>query len=180
MGFATLAELKSQLNIPAADVSNDTELQIYLDASNDVVETMVGPSAVTTFTERYSTVNGSIITMRRPLVAVTSVTPDGGAALAATAYIVDTVRGGLEIKNRLPGDYTIVYTAGWSAIPPRGKLAQLIIGQHLWRTQRGGMVASVVADEGLTPVPGVGFAIPNRAAELLQSLNSPHTVPGIA
>lgn len=182
MPFAVLADLKAQLNIPASDTSNDTELQTYVDASNEVCEAMVGPSASTAFSELYGTLNGSIILMRRPLISVTSVTPNivGAPALAASAYTVDKDRGGLQINAGQPGDFIVVYNAGWAAIPARAKLALLIIGQHLWSTQRGGMIPSVVTPEETVQIPGFGFAIPRRAAELLASLGAPSTVPGIA
>ncbi len=182
MAFAVLADLKLQLNIPASDTSNDTEMQTFVDASNEVCEAMIGPSSSTAFTELRSTVDGAIILNRRPLISVTSVTPNivGAAALLSTAYTVDVDLGGLQINASGSGDYIVVYQAGWATIPARAKLAQLIIGQHLWRTQRGGMVASVVADEQTVVIPGFGFAIPQRAAELLASLNAPSMVPGIA
>lgn len=182
MAFAILADLKAQLNIPSSDTTNDTELQTYVDASNEVCEAMVGPSASTAFTELYGTLDGSIILMRRPLISVTSVTPNitGAVALPTTAYTVDTVRGGLQITAGTGGDYFVVYNAGWAAIPARAKLALLIIGQHLWSTQRGGMIPSVVASEETVVMPGFGFAIPKRASELLASLSGPSTVPGIA
>ena len=184
MGFAVLADLKNQLNIPSSDTSNDAELTDYLNASNEVAEALVGPSADTTFTELYETLNGNIIVMRRPLILVTSVTPMNGSQLGtvlpSTAYLVDKDRGGLTIVSGAMGTYTVVYHAGWAAIPARAKLGQLIVAQHLWRTQRGGMVPSVVSDEQLTMIPGLGFAIPNRAAELFASLSGPSMVPGIA
>src|SRR5262249_56085969 len=106
--------------------------------------------------------------MRRPLVSVTSVTPVNGTVLPATAYTVDKDRGGLTINSGGNIDYTVVYTAGWSAIPARGLLGQVIIAQHLWETQRGGMNPSLVAEE-LLPAPRTSFPLPKRAVALLPS-----------
>lgn len=180
MGFAALADLKNQLNIPSSDTTNDTELTIYLNASNEVCEALVGPSASTSFSELYGADDGLLILMHRPVIAITSVTPTSGAVLASTAYTLDKDRNAVQINAGLPGQWTVVYTAGWTSIPARAQLAQVIIGQHLWETQRGGMVPSAFAPQEMVTLPGMGFAIPRRAAELLASLGSPATVPGIA
>ena len=120
MGFAVLADLKAQLNIPASDTSNDTELTLYLNASNEVAESLVGKSADTTFTEIRSTVDGSIILNQRPLISVTSVTPYNGTVLGtvlpATAYLVDVNLGGLAIQVRLQAQARAARACGsWCA-----------------------------------------------------------------
>lgn len=183
MGFAVLSDLKNQLNIPATDTSNDTELTVYLNAANEMCETLIGPSAATAFSEIQGTVDGGIVLMKRPLISVTSVTPYTsnvlGTVLPATAYLVDLNRNGLTITG-YTGDFQVVYQAGWAVIPARATLAQIIIGQHLWETQRGGMVPSVVAAQDVVTIPGLGFAVPKRAIELLASLGGYVMVPGIA
>lgn len=183
MGFAVLADLKNQLNIPSSDTSNDAELTLYLNTSNEVCESLIGPSASTAFTEIQGTVDGSIVLMKRPLISVTSVTPITGnvlgTVLPSTAYLVDVNRGGLTISG-YTGDFQVVYQAGWAVIPARATLMLIIIAQHLWETQRGGMAASVVSPQDTVSIPGLGFAIPKRAAELANTLNAPSTVPGIA
>jgi hypothetical protein len=49
--------------------------------------------------------------------------------------------------------------------------AARIILQHLWRTQRAGRRGGVAGggdDYAVTePIPGIGYAVPNRALELL-------------
>src|SRR5262249_39584464 len=173
-------DLKNQLNIPSTDTSQDTELTVYLNASNEIAESLIGPSSDTTFTELYGSSEGAIILMRRPLISVTSVTPLNGTVLPTTAYTVDKHRGGLVINAGGNLDYTVVYHAGWSGIPARGLLGPVIIAQHLWETQRGGMNQSVVTAEELVSVPGMSFALPKRAIELLGSAGGPSMVPGIA
>jgi hypothetical protein len=185
MPFAALADLKNQLNIPQTDLSNDTELTDYLNAADGACAKRVGPSTVTTKTElQSSTFAGGIVLMKSPLVSVTSVTPIVGTVLQPAVdpslYEVDLDRNGLVITGGGGQDYLITYTYGWATVPLQGKLACLMIAQHLWRTQRGGQVASVIPDDTMSMVPGFGFAIPQSALELLNSLNDPSAVPGIA
>jgi hypothetical protein len=78
------------------------------------------------------------------------------------------------------GRYTVTYTAGRAAVPPTIKLAALILLQHLWRTQYG---ASRVPSGGnddwsvTDPIPGFGYAVPNRVLQLLEPFKLP---PGVA
>ena len=169
---ATLAEFKAHLNYSGS--ADDSELTVFLTAGSDLLERLMGgPLDVQTFTE-YPNICGEFYAPRkRPLVAVTSMTPYRGSALATTAYVVDTTASVIRIINGPTGLYTVVYTAGLATISDRVKLAGLIIGQHLWRTQRGGSRPSA-SDEVL--LPGMGFAIPRRALDLLGH----DTVAGIA
>jgi hypothetical protein len=66
-------------------------------------------------------------------------------------------------------------------VPPTINLAARILLQHLWRTQYG---ASRVGpsigggdDYAVTePVPGFGYAVPNRVLQLLQPYKTPPAV----
>lgn len=170
---ATLAEFKRHLNIPSSNTSNDTELTDVLTAASEIVEKIIGgPLAVTSFTQRYSTRDSVIVPNYRPLVSVTSITPDYGTALDSSTYTVDTGAGTVSSSYGTWGSGTLVYTAGLSSIPYRVKLAGLIIGKHLWETQRGAGRPGD-ADEY---VPPAGYAIPRRAQELLEY----DQIPGIA
>jgi hypothetical protein len=78
------------------------------------------------------------------------------------------------------GTYTVTYTAGRPAVPPTVKLAALILLQHLWRTQYGASrVPSGGADDWSVtdPIPGFGYAVPNRVLQLLEPFKLP---PGVA
>lgn len=77
------------------------------------------------------------------------------------------------------GPWTAVYTAGRGDIPPTINLAARILLQHLWRTQRGAARGGGPADDfSVTePIPGFGYAVPNRVLQLLESFKQP---PGIA
>lgn len=175
---ASMDEFKQHLNRAGSDIVDDAELRSYLVSATEWVErTIGGPVAVTTYTE-FVPVSGWWITPTyRPLVSVTSLTPQLGAALDSSAYTVDTLRNGVRLLwGAMTGWYTLVYRAGLAAIPERAKLAGLIVATHLWQVQNGGGGLPYPGDDNASYVPGLGFAVPNRARQLL----APDTIPGIA
>lgn len=172
---ATLSEFKRHLNIPDSNTSNDTELTDVLTAASELVEKIIGgPLAVQSFTQRYNTSADVIAPNYRPLVAVTSVTPDYGTALDSSTYTVDTAAGTVTSLYGTWGTGTLVYTAGLAAVPYRIKLAGLIIAKHIWETQRGSGRPGDGDNDSWNPT--MGYAIPRRAQELLEY----DQIPGIA
>jgi len=62
---------------------------------------------------------------------------------------------------------SVTYVAGWGTQAPAAfnSFARIVL-QNLWDAQRGPAAMPMGGGEMVTP-PGFGFAIPNRAAELL-------------
>ena len=66
--------------------------------------------------------------------------------------------------------FNVTYVAGWGvSVPPSMGMAARIILAHLWQTQRGAVSPPLMGGEETVVLPGFGFAIPNRAAELLEN-----------
>lgn len=179
---SSLAELKQQLN--RSDTIDDAELQTYLYAATEWVESVIGgPLAPTTFTETHTIDSYLIAPRRRPLVSVTSITPYLGSALDPSTYTVDTDSSVIRLRVWWCGQHelSVVYKAGLSTIPERVKLAGLIVAAHLWQTQnnlRGGSARSISNLVGQTEevmMTGLGFAIPKRAMDLL----APDLIPRV-
>lgn len=176
MALPTVADLKAHANIPAASTTDDDELQEFLDAAVEIVEGMVGPLTEGPVTEVHRAVNTDTLVLRRqPASAVTAVSSRYGTsdltALTLGDYELDADAGLLRAYSgaRFYGTYVIEYTAG--GITASDRLAVLIIAAHLLETQRVPMQSDAPAGFGDTvggaPV-GVGYAIPNRALELLK------------
>jgi hypothetical protein len=184
MALLTLDEAKRQLDIETG--ADDLELQVYVDALTDVVERYIGPVV---FREVTETIEGRGCTMclsSIPVTALVSVTPLGsGSALDVNRLDLDPATG---IVRYLNGSFSgarwrVVYSAGRVAadapVPPTIKLASAILLQHLWRTQFGSARGQGGSDDYSVsePIPGFGYAVPNRVLQLLEPFKLP---PGVA
>lgn len=172
----SLQDAKDALNIPQANTTDDAELQRKLASIGSSLERFTGgPILNRSVTERVDATSSpwELRLMKRPLVAVTSVTDVAtGAVIDISDTEVDTNAGFLRRKSGIAFGgvsqiYTVVYTAGWgTAVPPAIADAATVIMQHLWENQRGG--ATIVPSQGgneMTTLPGFGYMIPNLAAE---------------
>lgn len=161
--FATLGDLKTHLDI--TETANDGELTLMLEAAEDVVGSLIGarfPGA--SVSERVSSVGGTVILSGRP---VDDVVLNGGAV---TGFFVNRAAGLLHDVPCTSEPLTATYTTGGGGIPASVTLATVIVAGHLWETQRGNTGGGPIAaesDAGFGLTPGAGFAIPNRAKELL-------------
>jgi hypothetical protein len=110
---------------------------------------------------------------------------DGVTSVDAYGYTIDTDTG--IITRRISGidapfasgrrNVHVVYKAGRVVVPDNIQLAVKIVAAHMWETQRGrsgGRGPSANSEmagtsAASTMVAGYGFAVPNRALELLKS-----------
>ena len=176
----SLADGKDMLNIPQATVTYDAEIAGWIASIQTSLERYTGGPVITRpVTERAEATAGytALCLRQRPVVAVTSVTPDTGAALSLGDLKIDVNAGVIRRALNLPfyaaGPwFTVVYTAGWgTAVPAAFNAFARIVLDHMWATQRGPASLPMGSEETVA-VPGFGFAIPHRAAELLNgSLN---------
>jgi hypothetical protein len=188
MALLTLAEAKAQLDITTD--TEDAELEAYIEALTAPIERIVGPVEIRSFTETVEGRSASLCLSKIPAVALVSVVPavDDGDPLELSRLHLDGATGIVRYRGgSFAGTlWTVTYTAGRAAVPaetpPTINLAARILLQHLWRTQYG-------ASRGLTgigggddysvtePIPGYGYAIPNRVLQLLEPYKVP---PGVA
>lgn len=178
--IVSLADTKQQLNMTGT--SDDEELRRVIEAATAVVERHLDMAVVRrTVVERRSLGNPTIwgspgVLQRiplttRPILAITSVVSADGATTWNPANMRVTASGVVEVLAGSivwgPVDFTNV--VGMQVIPANYTKAAEIIIQHIWDTQRGSKGGAHPA--GLD-TPGAGFtsfgyAIPNRALELL-------------
>ncbi len=177
-----LQDAKDQLNIDQAITKYDSELQSYIATFESSLEDYIGGPAVnrTITSERTEMISyQTVIPVRqRPLVSVTSITSASGGAIDISAGLdLDANAGLIRRKLGLPfyGPFfqwlpqvTVTYVAGWGPSAPAAfNLAARITVQHLWLTQHGPSARPGMGGEETITLPGWGYAIPNRAAELL-------------
>jgi hypothetical protein len=169
----TLDDFKTHLNIPGT--SNDAELADVLSAARDVVEAAVGSLATQTITETHRNMASDVVILNhRPAGVLVSIDvrayPGSGKVTQDLLdYDLDPESGLLRLASGYPifGDVTVSYTSGFETVPYAVWLATLIIGAHLWETQRGAQPLPLQGGEPDLLSSGSGYAVPNRAAELL-------------
>ena len=171
----SLAEAKAQLDIPATSIGDDEEIRDYIQATTTAVEYFIGPVVRRTVQQVLSGACAAWVLHTTPVLSITSVTAlqTWQAAIDLSVLDVDTETGIVRRTDGLwlySGDYRVIYQAGRTASPPNGILAGKLILQHLWRTRYGAARGATSADDFLATeqVPGFGYAIPNRALQLLQ------------
>lgn len=175
-----LQDAKQACNVTST--AYDNELQAYVDTITANLEAATGGPIVTRqVTERVPiTANyRSLVLRQRPVVSVVSITDiASGSVMDLSDIEVDTNAGIVRRKRQWPfiywgtSGYQVAYMAGLGTIVPASiNTAARIIIAHLWKTQRGPGMAPVPATDGVM-LPGMSFAIPNRAAELLRPYTS--------
>lgn len=178
----SLSDAKAHLNKKSS--ADDDEVRFWVEATTRAVEWFVGPVVVRTVTEVHSVGRVEALALRQvPALALTSVTPvlSGGTSYEVAGLDLDESTGIVRplAGGCLYGPLRVTYTAGRRIIDASITAAARIILQHLWRTQQGpGRPQLGTGDFDVTePIPGLGYAIPNRAVQLLSPDQLP---PGMA
>ncbi|NUP24014.1 MAG: phage gp6-like head-tail connector protein [Streptomyces sp.] len=168
-GVVSLAEAKAQLNIDAENTEDDAEIQGFIRSVTAICERYAGSLTRTIHVETHTGGYGMALA-HPPILSLTSVTAiqQGSTDQAVGDLALDATNGIVRRldRGRMVGPFTVTYVAGRTSIPPNVRQAALIILQHMWETQRGGMPARFgnqdeVYDSRIT------YSIPRRAQELL-------------
>lgn len=175
MPLLTLADAKRQLDIETS--SSDAELQLYVDAVIETIEGYVGPVDERVVTETLRGQGATVVLQRTPVLSLTSLTPvlSGGMAVDVSRLHVDGASGVLSYLDGSlfsGGPWAALYRAGRLTTPPTFRLASALLLQHLWRTKHGAARGGSTSDDFSVnePVPGFGYAVPNRVLQLLGPL----------
>lgn len=180
----SLADAKAHLN--KTSTTDDDEIRAMVESVTSGIEYLAGVCVRRTVVEKHDVPAHGVHTLalrRTPVLSVTSLVAvlSGGTTYTVADLDVDGPTGIVMRKDggRLYGPLRATYVAGRTVVPANLTAAARIILQHLWRTQQGpGRPQLGVEDYAVTePVPGFGYAIPNRALQLLE----PHRLPpGVA
>jgi hypothetical protein len=110
---------------------------------------------------------------RHPVISLTSIVGESITYDVSDFSIIDANLGVIRRDSgpNLYGDVTFTYVAGRTAVPDNVLEATAIISAHLWETQRQATLGPRnrfnPADADIMTPGGRGFAIPQRAIELL-------------
>jgi len=176
----SLGDAKDMLNIPQTNTTFDAELQRKIASIESSLERVFGgPIISRQIVERAELTSGytTLMLRKRPVVSVQSmVSTASGSPIDITDIEIDPNSNIVRRKLGLPfyGPYftwmpifTVIYTAGLgTAVQPAISEGAAVILKHLWDTQRGVGAVPAGGDE-MTTIPGMGFMVPNLAADLL-------------
>ncbi|MFR0354166.1 hypothetical protein [Streptomyces sediminimaris] len=180
----SLADAKNHINNSGSD--EDDEIRFWINATTRAVEFFAGPIVVRAVTEKHNVRCVHELALRQvPALALTSLVAvlDGAPSYDAATLDLDGDTGIVQRKDGglLYGPLRATYSAGRPIVTENITGCARVIFQHLWRTQRSGRRGGLAGggdDYSVTePIPGLGFAVPNRALELLGPDRLP---PGMA
>jgi uncharacterized phiE125 gp8 family phage protein len=171
VALPTVIDLKAHVGLPSDVTDQDGELADMLDAAIEMVAAIVGPLTSETVTEVHTVNSGRLILRRMPASSLTAITArhslTDSLPLTVEEYELDPATGIVTALNgnRFYGTYVVEYAAGAADLPASVRLAILIVAAHLFETQRVPGVNRFGSPED--PAVSRGFALPNRAVELL-------------
>jgi hypothetical protein len=173
-GIVSLAAMKKHLGKSDEDTGEDDEIREFIEAATGVIEEHRGEAVIRRTVVEEMNLRHPVMVVQlgtSPVQSVTSVTTVDGAITWDVADLHVSPHGVVSVQSgaALSGLVRFVVVAGYTVIPANYTLAAKIIVAHLWETQQQpGLGPNPFAGDAqfLTPT-GRGFAIPNRAVELL-------------
>lgn len=170
----SLADVKRHLGKSAADTGDDEELRSFIEAATAVIEEHRGETVARRVLVEDVNVRSRSMAVQlgtSPVQSLTSVTAVDGTTTWDVNGLHVSPHGVVSVLSGAPlyGLVRFTLVAGYTVIPPNYTLAAKIIVGHLWETQQQpGLGPNPFSgdNEFLSPT-GRGFAIPNRAVELL-------------
>jgi hypothetical protein len=182
----SLRDAKQHLNLSLTSTTEDDEVRFWNNATTTAVEYFIGPVVARTVIEDHDVGTVTALVLRRPpVLELLTVAPlrDGGSSYDPDRLNIDSAVGIVSRTDGgvLRGPLRTTYRAGRLIVTENISGAAGIILQHLWATQRptrsGGLPGARDDFIVTEPIPGLGYAIPNRA---VQMLNPDDQGPGLA
>jgi hypothetical protein len=169
ISIVSLSNVKKQLT--KTTTTDDDEIRSYILSATENIEATCGVCRIRSFTER-ATGSGTLVLTNRPVITLTTITPiySWSPTVAVGEVDVHLETGVITRLNGWPfwGPYNVTYKAGRAIIPSSLRSAGMLIVQHLWESRRGlSSIPRYGGEEETVTLPGWGYAIPNRAAELM-------------
>ena len=179
--IVSLADVKRYLNVTST--TNDEEIRQFILEATDICESMVNQKLRRkSFTEKCTAVEGSVMLIKQPVTAITSLTENDVALTENVDYFVN-YRAGIIYRGDTTmrrfwrsgvNNITVTYVAGKTEPSPTEQLLIKETVRHLWRTKRGASPMGMGGQEEF--IPGGNNAITFRMQELADLIN----VPGFA
>lgn len=186
VSLVSLADTKKLLRTTTALFDDD--LRFFNEAVTGIIDKHCGPMVPRLITAERHTAGARTLMLRKipvyqpvgqayPIVSITPVLTYGVPYPDLSLLSVDKVTGEVMHTIGLPfwyGAYDLSYWAGRAVIPSSVLLAAQVILKHWWAMERGGSRPGANSPGAADDVTMLyGFAIPNRALEMLESERTP-------
>lgn len=180
----SLADAKTQLNIPASSTVHDEELRDFIGGLTAVIE---GPDGLGRVVVKRTIVESRTVDRAAyqltlsslPVISLTSVIDlDGNRTWAAADFHLDGDTGLLTTKDSATpvyGQIQFTYVAGYQVIPANITMAARVVLQDWWRTQRagGGGPRFVAGSDENSALVRAGWGLSLLSPEARQLLGPP-------
>lgn len=168
--IVSVRDAKLHLNENIDDTTIDEELRGFIEAATPVVEDVVGPVVVRSYSEVHS--GGPLLVLGySPVISLASLAPvlTTGTTYQVADLDVDTEVGVVRRLDggRFCGPLRVTYRAGRPVIPANITQGAKEVIRHMWETQRGHSGARPGFGEEEFVTTGSGFTVPRRVMELL-------------
>lgn len=182
----SLADAKKLLRVSVTLFDDD--LRFFNESVTAFIDKFCGPMIPRAVTERHTANSRTLMLKQIPVYQpagqpykIVSITPvlTYGIPIDITQLDLDMVTGELINKVGLPfywGEYDVSYWAGRPVTPPNVLLAAQVILKHLWAMERGGGRPTTTPGAADDVSVLWGFAVPNRALELLEAHRTPAAI----
>lgn len=166
----------------------DDDLRFFNESVTAFIDKYCGPMIPRAVTERHPGNSRTLQLRQIPVYQpagqpykIVSITPvlTYGIPIDITQLDLDFNTGQLINKIGLPfywGEYDISYWAGRPVTPPNVLMAAQVILKHMWAMERGGTRPSTTPGAADDVTVLWGFAIPNRALEMLEAHRTPAAI----
>jgi hypothetical protein len=172
-GIVSVADTKEHLGKSGSRITDDEELERFVLAASEWVESRVGPVVPRQVTRVVYPASG-LLFLDGPVLSVDSITAaHGWAGIWNVAdYYPDLETGVVHFGATAAGfthPVTVTWTAGRTSVPPTVRWATLEVVQWLWDTQRGVGESRVLGQDDLEEAAGVPATVPYRVGQMLES-----------
>lgn len=192
MALVALGDVKEQLQ--KLKSTDESALQLHLDAAESMVKSMCVPLEPATVTDYCDGGSTTVLLSQYPVSAVTSVTSydtagnslvvleAGGVTGRFDGWRLDAAAGvlhrvGFRYWPAGFGNIAVVYQVGPAVVPPEVERAVIVLVEHLWQFRR---LAGPAAQPGLAAGDPMGYspgyAVPNQVVEMLRGWLKPPRV----
>lgn len=166
----------------------DDDLRFFNESVTAFIDKYCGPMIPRAVTERHPGNSRTLQLRQIPVYQpagqpykIVSITPvlTYGIPIDIAQLDLDFNTGQLINKIGLPfywGEYDISYWAGRPVTPPNVLMAAQVILKHMWAMERGGTRPSTTPGAADDVTVLWGFAIPNRALEMLEAHRTPAAI----